>query len=41
MILDKYVKDGKVTKQGEAFQNGLCWGMFMSACIYLLATFII
>jgi hypothetical protein len=35
--MDKYVKNGKITKLGEAFTSGLCWGMFIAGIMFVIA----
>jgi len=35
--MKKYVKNGVVTAQGKAFQNGVCWGLFFAGLIVVLS----
>lgn len=30
------VKNGRMTKYGEAWTDGLCWGMFLSVVMFVL-----
>ena len=35
--MKKYVKNGVITAEGIAFQNGLCWGMFVAGIMIVLS----